>query len=326
MDIGKLPNEILREKILRKIRKINKDVIVTPSIGEDCAAIKFDDEVCVVTTDPITAATKDIGKIGVIINSNDIASSGVRPIGITVTLLAPPNAKIEEIENIMDDIIKTCEGLNIDILGGHTEITDAVNRYVLSITAIGKGKNIVKTGGAKVGDDLIMTGYAGLEGTFILANELYDKLIFKVDKDILDKVKKMQPSISVLEVGLVAGKFGVNSMHDATEGGILGAIWEVAASSGKGVYVYKDKIPMLEETKLICNALGLDPYRLISSGAMLISTSKGEELLNIFKEKGIHASIIGKITERDIILNDGGKEIEIKEPSSDEIYKAFKED
>lgn len=181
MDIGKLPNEILREKILRKIRKINEDVIVTPSIGEDCAAIKFDDEVCVVTTDPITAATKDIGKIGVIINSNDIASSGVRPIGITVTLLAPPNAKIEEIENIMDDIIKTCEGLNIDILGGHTEITDAVNRYILSITAIGKGKNIVKTGGAKVGDDLIMTGYAGLEGTLFwqmsFMINLYLKLI-----------------------------------------------------------------------------------------------------------------------------------------------------
>ncbi|SEF84295.1 Hydrogenase maturation factor [Caloramator fervidus] len=321
MDIGKLPNDVLKEKILRKIRKINDEVVLTPSIGEDCAAVKFGDEFCVITSDPVTAATKDIGKIGVIINSNDIASSGVRPLGITVTLLAPPYAKIEDIEAIMEDVIKTCEEFNIDILGGHTEITDAVNRYVLSITAIGKGKSIVKTKGAKVGDDVVMTGFAGLEGTYIIVNEYYDKLLSIIDKDILDSVKKLQISISVLKAGLIAGEFKVNSMHDATEGGILGALWEVANASDRGIYIYKDKIPVLNETKIICKSLNIDPYKLISSGAMIITTEKGEELVKKLNEYGIHAAIIGKITEKGCIINDNGIEYEIEKPLSDEIYK-----
>lgn len=323
MQVGKLPNEVLKEAIIDRIKRFSEDVVVGPSVGEDCSIVKFGDDACVLTTDPVTAAAKDAGTIGIHICCNDIASAGVRPIGVLVTLLVPPSSELEDIKKVMDDVNKACGELKIDILGGHTEVTDAVNRIVLSITAIGKGKlnSVVTTGGARVGDDIVVTGYAGLEGTSIIAGDYYEGLKDKINDDVLVKAANMVNNISVVDVGLIASDFGVNAMHDATEGGVLGAIWEVAEASNKGVYVYKDRIPMAYETNVICKHINIDAYRLISSGCMIIACADGKGLCKILMDKGINAAIVGKITEKDNIIISSQGEEPILPPEADEIYK-----
>lgn len=324
MQIGKLPNDVLEESIISKIKRYSKDVLVGPQVGEDCAVVKFNDDVCVLTTDPITAAGKNAGKIGVHICCNDIASAGVRPLGILVTILASPSNTKEDVKEVMNDVVKVCDELSIDILGGHTEITDAVNRMVLSITAIGKGKKdeYVTTRGAKAGDDIVVTGNAGLEGTTIIARDYYNTLKDIIGEDILNRAKNMLKDISVVKAGLIASEFGVNAMHDATEGGILGAVWEIAKASDKGLYIDKKNIPIKEETLKICTLLDINPYRLISSGCMVIACSKGDELCGILNENGIEAKVIGKITDGGKIIKTSKGEEEILPPESDEIYKA----
>lgn len=322
MQEGKLTNEVLNEVIISKIKKSNKDVIVGPEIGEDCSMIDFGNEVCILTTDPVTAAQENIGHIGVHICCNDIASAGVKPVGVMVTILAPISSNIEDIGQVMGEVNDACAELGIDVLGGHTEITSAVNRMVLSITAIGKGKKdqVVTTGGAKINDDIIVTGYAGLEGTGILSRSYNDYLITKLPSEIIDVGKNMLKSISVVDVGLLAGQFGVNAMHDATEGGVLGAIWEVAVASNKGMYIYEESIPIKEETIKICDALKINPYRLISSGCMIITCSNGEELCDQLNKNGISANIVGKITKDNKIISAGGIDVVVDPPESDEIY------
>lgn len=323
MQIGKLPNDVLKNVIISKIGRRNKDIIVGPEIGEDCSIVNFGEEVCVLTTDPITAATKDAGTIGVHICCNDIASAGVRPLGVMVTILAPPSLEIEDIREVMEQVNKACEELSIDVLGGHTEVTDAVNRLVLSITAIGKGRKdeFVTTGGSRLGDDIIVTGFAGLEGTAIIAADYFDKLLGRVDRETLLSARGLLESISVVKAGSIAAKFGVNAMHDATEGGILGAIWEIAEASGNGVYIYKDRIPVKKETLIIANSIGIDPYKLISSGSMIITCSDGEGLCKALEENGINAGVVGKITDGKKIIVEGKEEYEIEAPEADEIYR-----
>lgn len=323
MQSGKLSNETLKNIVISDLNKNNKDVLIGPNVGEDCAIIKFQDEVCVLTTDPITAASKNAGTLGVHICCNDIASAGVRPLGVLVTILAPLSAELDDIKIIMDEVKEACDILNIDVLGGHTEVTDAVNRMVLSITAIGKGKigEYVTTGGAKINDDIVVTGFAGLEGTVIIANDYFEQLKKKFDEKILKEAQLMMDNISVVKVGLIASDFGVNAMHDATEGGILGAIWETAEASGKGVHIFKNKIPVKDVTLKICEELKIDPLRLISSGCMVITCNNGDELCHKLRENGINAEVVGKITEsRKIITTDNG-DVEIMPPESDEIYK-----
>ncbi len=323
MKNGKLPNNVLEKYVIAGSDSINENIVVGPQVGEDCSIIRVKDKYCVLTTDPITAADVNSGRIGVNICCNDIASAGVKPFGILVTILAPSGTEVDEIRDVMDDIRSSCRELSIDILGGHTEITDGVNRMILSITAIGMGDCYIKTGGALEGDDIVVTGYAGLEGTTIIARDYYDQLKGMVDEETLLKGQAMLKDISVVKAGLIAAKHGAHSMHDATEGGILGAIWEVAETSGKGVCICKERIPIARETIDICRATGVDPYKLISSGSMIITCRDGEDLCRLLASEGINAVVVGKITEGRKIVKRGDKEEEIDAPEADEIYSVI---
>ena len=237
-----------------------------------------------------------------------------------VTALLPASITEEEISHIITDLYKEAEKVNVAILGGHTEITDAVNKPVLSCTVVGKTNKLIPSGGAKIGDSVIMTKYAAMEGTSIFASDKRDKLK-GIDSSIIEKAKNLGNSLSVIAEGRIGSELGANAMHDVTEGGILGACWEIADCSGVGIEVYEDKIPVLEETKIICNKLGVDYLRLISSGSMLIVCSNGDEMLSALKKAGIVASIIGKIVEEGKWFISNGEKTVLGEPTSDELYK-----
>ena len=323
MKEGKLPPELLKSLVFNNITVRNKDVIMRPEIGEDCAAIDFGSHACVLSTDPITGAVADAGALAIHISCNDVATSGLRPVGIMVTILAPTDVTEEDIKKVMEDAGKAAAGLGVEIIGGHTEITSAVNRIVISTTAIGKAPkdNIVRSSGAQTGDDVIMTKWAGLEGTSIIAADNEKELTGRLSAEEIETAKSFIKNISVVEEGVTAGEFGVNSMHDVTEGGILGAAWEIAESSDKGIDIFMDKIPVREVTRKIGEIYGIDPYRLISSGSMLITTKNGAELVRILADKGIPAEIIGRITEKGRYIVRKGEKLPLAPPDVDELFR-----
>ncbi|MEA4847134.1 MAG: AIR synthase family protein [Clostridiaceae bacterium] len=324
MKEGKLPPELLKSLVFNNIKVRKEEVILRPEIGEDCAAIDFGSHACVLSTDPITAAVKGAGALAIHISCNDVATSGVRPVGIMVTILLPPEASEEDIKMVMEEAGEAASNLGVEIIGGHTEITSAVNRIVISTTALGKvpKDRIVRSSGAEAGDDVIMTKWAGLEGTSIIAADKEIELAGRLTPEEIKDAKSFISNISVVEEGVTAGEFGASSMHDVTEGGILGAAWEIAESSGKGIDIYLDKIPVREVTRKICDVFGIDPYRLISSGSMLIAAKNGAELVRILERKGIPSAIIGRITDkgRNIIKN--GELSPLSPPDVDELFKA----
>jgi hydrogenase expression/formation protein HypE len=322
MKVGKLNWDDLKE-IISSNRSVDRaDVRIKSGVGEDCSVIDYGDYECVVSTDPITGADSNIGKLAVHINCNDIASCGVDPVGILVTILAPENTTLEEIKEVMRQINEETMKLNVEILGGHTEITKAVNKLIVSCTAIGKGKrgSAVATSGAKLGDDIIVTKSLGLEGTSIVINEYFDYLKDILSEEEVTEAKSYVNNISVVKEGSIAGNFRVNSMHDITEGGVLGALWEMAEASSIGFKIYKDKMPLSEVTKKVCSRLQVDPLRFISSGSMLITTDNGEELVKKLKQNGINASIIGNITRDKGILVESDIEYEVLPPERDELF------
>lgn len=326
LEIGKVPNDILNRIVLEKITYKRSEVLLRPKIGEDCSAVDFGDNTCVLSSDPITGAVNEIGRLAVHISCNDIASCGAEPLGLLVTILLPPGTETNELETVMNSIYETSEALNVDILGGHTEITDAVSRPVIISTGVGKvlKGRVVSTSGAQAGDYVILTKSAGIEGTSIIAHDREDELIPALGTELVNRAKKFIESISVVKEGLVAGAFGVNAMHDVTEGGVMGAVWELAESSEKGIIIYEDKIPIEPETRSICAFYGIDPLKLISSGCMMISCQDGEGLLSKFKEEGIKAAIIGRVIEEKNKLFQGRNgSITIEQPGSDELYKVI---
>lgn len=326
MEIGKLPTELLEEKILSKIQPKREDILVGAGIGEDCSVIDFGEEVCVLSTDPITGAAKGIGKLAIHISCNDVASNGVEPIGILLTILAPESASLEDIAQVIQEAKETASQLNVEIIGGHTEVSGAVNKMILSTTCIGKGKKetMVTSHGARPGDDVFMTKWVGLEGTAILAQDKEEELKQILSQDQLEEAKGYMDYLSVVPEGIMAGQAGATAMHDATEGGLLGAVWELAAASEVGIEIQEDCIPLRDVTKRICEYYKINPLGLISSGVMLITTNQPEELVSSLKKGNIPITKIGKVMQGPSTLIKNGQRLPLAPPESDELFKVIK--
>lgn len=325
MKIGKIPETVLKRSVLKQIRHRRDEVLLGPAIGEDCSVIGLEgDEVIVMSTDPITGTVEDIGTLAVHITANDIASSGADLIGIMLSVLLPENSSEAELKTLMHDIDKVCEQLQIEVIGGHTEVTKAVNQIIVTVTGIGKMKKnlLIKTAGALPGQEIVMTKWAGLEGTAILAKSMEADLLSRYSAEFINQAKNLIDYISVVPESKIARELGVSSMHDVTEGGIFGALWEIAAASRVGLEVYLQKIQLKQETVEICEFFDLNPYMLISSGCMLIVTDKANLLVERLKEQGISSAVIGRITEgNDRIVINGDERRYLEPAKSDELYK-----
>ncbi|WP_425446378.1 AIR synthase family protein [Dethiothermospora halolimnae] len=325
MKIGKLPNDVLEDIVLSNITEKRKEVLWGAGVGEDCAVLDFGKEACVMSTDPITGAIKNIGSLAVHISCNDVASNGAEPIGVLLTILVPPNTTKEDISEIMSDASDAANSLNVSIIGGHTEITDAVNKVVISATVVGKQlkEKILNPKNINIGDKVIITKMAGIEGTSIIAHDLEEKLKNKLTNEELTEAKNMDKYTSVVKEGKICGEIGVDYMHDVTEGGLLGAIWETSKAIDRGIKIKRDSIPVSPVTNKICNIFNIDPLKLISSGSMVIIASE-EKVKLITKglyNNNIKSTIIGEVIDKGIFMEDKGSLNEILPPKSDELYK-----
>lgn len=331
LPMGKLDTELLREIVFKHIHHKRKEVLVRPGVGEDCATLDFEQYECVMSTDPITAAISEIGRLAIHITCNDIASNGVEPLGIMLAVMLPVGTTPREIETIMKQAAEVSEALGVEIIGGHTEITAAVNRPVIVSTAIGK----THTGGSqraenmRPGDAILMTKQAGLEGTGIIASDFGGQL-----KDVLTEAEMKEAlgylkQVSVVKEGVAAGRMGTAGMHDITEGGVLGAVWELSEIAGVGVELLKDEIPVSKVTKKVCAHFGIDYLRLISSGCMMIIVhpSQKQAVIETIEAAGISVSCIGRVTKKGyprVMVDSEGNRFPIEPPESDELYKVVK--
>ena len=337
LPIGKLKHDFLKELLPTHDR--NAGVVVGPQLGEDAAVIELGDSYLVATSDPITFATEDIGWYVVCVNSNDIAAMGAVPKWLLVTLLLPEDATTPTmVRDIMAQITEACTTFNITLCGGHTEVTPAVTQPVVIGQMMGiTDKNALFTSAdACVGDVLILTKGLGIEATAIIAREREDELREKCDAQFLEQAKNylIHPGISVLKDAQIAiATGGVHAMHDATEGGVTTAAYELATAAELGVTVYSDKLlgsPILygEITRTLCDMFRLNPLGIISSGAMLIASEpeRGEAICRALGTAGINADIIGQFLppEQGLWLEDTtGTQQPLPIFETDEIAKLF---
>lgn len=325
MDIGKVSNEDLKKYVLDKLSSTRKEVLSKSKIGMDCAVLDLEKDLIVLSTDPITGAENNIGSLAINVSVNDVSCEGADPVGVLLSILLPKESTIDDLKKIMEDANRECEKLHLDIVGGHTEITDAVNKPIITTTVIGRvdRENAPKKDFIKDGDVVAMSKYIALEGSAIIAHDL-DKTREFLTEDEYNEAKNLNNLISVLKDSKIATKNKVRYMHDITEGGVLGALWECAKAIDFGLNIKKDLIPILDVTKKITDFYKIDPYRLISSGSMLMVFSREdfEKAKLDFKEEGINLSEIGLVKkEKTVKILEGGKCKELEEPGTDELYK-----
>jgi len=253
-----------------------------------------------------------------------LASSGAEPIGVMLTVLLPEDTEEAELKQLMRQMQENCEKVHVQIIGGHTEVTKVVNQPVVTVTGVGKAKKaaLISTGGAKPGDDIVVTKWIGLEGTGIISKEKEKELLERFSKEFIKKAQSFTEYLSVIPEGMISVRKGVHAMHDVTEGGIFGALWEMAEASGIGLEIDLLKIPVKQETIEVCEFFGINPYELISSGSMLIATKDGNGLVQALEKEGISAAVVGKATSGNdrVLLNQEERRF-LEPPKTDELYK-----
>lgn len=303
---GKLPPDLLAS-FLSDVGPTSSRVLLGPGVGEDAAFVSFGSSTLIAKSDPVTFATDRIGWYAIQVNANDIAACGGIPKWFLGTLLLPENEPASTARDIFTQLHEAASELGIELIGGHTEITVGLPRPIISGTMLGEAaaSETVKTSSASPGDDVILTAGIAIEGTAIIARESSDELknADLSDSQISSAASFLDsPGISVVRAAKIAASTGVvSAMHDPTEGGIAGALDELARASDTGVRIDAESVNIYPETQAICDALNLDPWGLIASGALLITcdASGSSEVINALQSEDISASVIGSITEQE---------------------------
>jgi hydrogenase maturation factor len=303
---GKLPPELLA-RCLAKIPRRDPRVMLWPEVGEDAAAIEFDDRLLAAKTDPITFAADLIGWYAVHINANDIATCGAVSRWFMATVLLPEGADAELAESIFDQIMWGCGELGVSLVGGHIEVTPQVARPLIVGCMLGEAARggLIRTGGAQVGDLIVVTKGVAIEGSAILAREgAADLRARGVSEETIAAAREFlfRPGISVVaDAAALLRVGGVTAMHDPTEGGLAAGLAEMASAGRHGLRVNLKAIPVLRECREICAALGIKPLGLIASGALLaaLAPAKASLAVEALAAQGISAAIIGEVRPHD---------------------------
>jgi hydrogenase expression/formation protein HypE len=298
---GKLPREKL-SRLLRFTAAGSPEIIVGAETGEDAAVVRGAGQI-VVTTDPITFTEQHIGTYTVAVNCNDIVAMGGRPAYLTTTILLPPGTSEARLRTVFRELAEAAERAGVLWVGGHTEVTSAVNRIVVSAQGIGTLKRKPTCSSeARPGELLVMTKWAALEATTLLARErkgeARELLGAKAFREVLRWLQ--DPGISIVKEGRILETYPLGAAHDPTEGGVATGIREVIIRSRVGARIYRERIPVRPETRLLFRHYGLDPLGALSSGTFLFTARPqvAERACRELERQGIPAAIIGEINGR----------------------------
>lgn len=355
MKIGKMPENVLKRSVLRQIKIKSEEVVRGAGVGEDCAIFSFSGEAPLATCmqeAAVAVKTEDTGTglpnppfmtMDLLIQrcANNLAAGGARIRAVLTAFLLPEETEEAVIKTLMSEAEKKCSELNVCIAGGQTRVSREVKAPVAVVTGYGTsfesdsavwdrekntggraGSHIHSTGKARPGQDVVISKWIGLEGTAVLAKRSREKLLARYPAYFVEEAAGFDRWLSVIPEAATAIKSGVCAMHDASEGGIFGALWELAECAGVGLTIDLKKLPLRQETVEVCECCNVNPYELLSGGSLVMTSGDGPGLVAALEAEGIPAVIVGKVTDSNdrIILNEDEVRY-MDRPKQDEIYR-----
>jgi hydrogenase expression/formation protein HypE len=335
--IGKIDEAVFRAVVLGKLGHKDPTVLVPPRTGVDAGVVDLGGgKVLVVAEDPIFTMPRlpleMFGRFTVHIGASDVAVMGVRPRYMTYSLLLPPDTSAADLETIVDSIHRAARELRIAIVGGHTGyypgFTAPTIGGITVFAVAGKGEYVTPAG-ARPGDEVILTKGPAIETAGLLATLREEELLGRYPADLVGKAKGLTAAISVVEDALTAkAAGGVTAMHDATEGGVMGGLFEIASASGVGLEADERLFVYPDEVRMFCEAFGIDPVLAIAEGSLLITAraGSGSGILARLKRKRIAASVVGRVVRdrrRRTLRRTDGRVVPLAVPEQDPFWPAF---
>ena len=334
--LGKINPEFFKKFIYPKLGNPDPSVIVKPQSGVDFGVVDLGDKVMVLSTDPFYIANglgmEKAAWFAVHILASDVAVSGIAPRYITVDLNLPPEITEDELVRMWNTVDSECKKLGITVVTGHTARYAGCNYpFVGGATVFGidKKEKLVKPQ-AKVGDAVIISKGPAIETTGLLSAYFPKYLEKAYGKEFVKSAQDVYYQMSTVKDALIVARAGkATAMHDATECGVFGGLFEIAAHSRVGMNIWLDKIIIQDVVKKTCECFDIDPYRAISEGTLLATVDKSstQKAVDALIKEGIPASIAGEVVEeqKGITVFEGKGEFKLEHPGTDPFWQKFEE-
>ncbi len=315
MNPGKVSNSILSRSVLKLLKSKNERV-AKPAIGVDCGIVSLEAQ------DQEILSSTESGLWPVYHVANNIYACGGTPLAASVCVIMPRNFNEYNLKEEIRSLNAQCETLGMKISGGHTRINDMVKEPVVTVTGIGVTDKAITAKNLRAGQSIVMTKRIGIGGIQKIIDNKQEEILSKYTQELIDKAYGIQEERSVATEAVYARQFGVTAMHDVSEGGVFAALWDMAEAGHVGLEIDFRKIPVRQEMIEICEMFDVNPYKLESSGALLIATDRPDALVRGLQQQGVSATVIGVATDRkDKILYTQEEERFLETPQRDEIYR-----
>ncbi len=338
-EIGKISPEIFNELIFPRLGAKNKKVLVGPQHGVDVGIVEIGDKAVSFTCDPVFIVPEygweRAAWFAIHILASDSVTCGLKPKFLSVDLNLPMEITKEQLEVLWDNMHQECERLGISVICGHTARYENCHYPMVggaTVIGIGEKYEYVTPTMVRAGDKIIITKGPAIEATGIFAT-MFPRLIEEqFGHDFSQKAQQIFYQMSVVKDAMTAVSVGVRengvtAMHDATECGVWGGLYELAQAAGLGVRVEKEQIVVEDCVTEICSYFDIDPYASISEGTLIIACRehKAREVVAVLSQNDIKSSIIGELTEpeKGMVLVEGGREKKLEHPIVDPFWQAF---
>jgi hydrogenase maturation factor len=337
---GKATAELFERVILRHLGARDADVLVGPRHGVDVGVVRVADGVAMaLTADPVFIVPAygwdRAAWFAVHILASDAATSGLPLRWMSVDLNLPPETSDDDLSALWTAFARACDDIGIAVVTGHTARYDGCAWPMVggaTCIALGHEDRYVTPEMARPGDAVLVTKGAAIEATALFAATFPGRLRAALGDAVVDAADALFERMTVVPEAVAAREFGlrgdgVTSMHDATEGGVLGGLTEVAAASGVGMRIDLEAIPVRPEVRAVCAQVGIDPYGSISEGTLIATVvpDRAESFVQAVGARGIDAAIVGEVTERDagLVLRTPEGERPLEHPGLDPFWGAF---
>jgi hydrogenase expression/formation protein HypE len=338
-EIGKISADAFEEMIFPHLGAPRPEILVGPQHGVDVGIVQIGDKAVAMTSDPVFIVPEygleKAAWFAIHILASDVVTSGLPPTYLAIDLNLPLSMTEDELTTVWTTIDAESKKMGMAIVCGHTARYENCHYPMVggaTVLAVGNIEEYVSPRFARKGDQVIITKGPAIEAAGIFAT-MFPKYIARTcgpefaraAQDLFYKMSVVDDALTAVRIGVRDD--GISAMHDATECGIWGGIYEIAHAAGVGARIDKSLIITEDHACRICDLFSIDPYKSISEGTLIITCRphKAQDLVKILAERGIRASVAGELTapEHGILLVEDGKEKKLEHPQVDPFWQAF---
>ena len=324
MKAGKVSEAVLKRSVIKPVNQhLKQKNAGKAGVGIDAGlfAVPGKQGVMAVSSTAVAGNNAGMAELAVYRACNSLAAAGGEPLAVTVQLMLPETMEENGLKQTMEELLSACKAAGVLLSEGHTQVSPLITERVISVPAIGAAAAAAVMNETVAGSELVMVRTAGLAGAVLLAEAYRENLHERYTYAFIDKARAHRTEFSVQSIAKQLKELGIVHMHDVSEGGVFGAVWELAERLQAGVEIDLKKIPILQETVEVSEYFDVNPYQLRGDGALLFLTHDSALIIEKLEEMGIPAAVIGRMTESNdrILVNED--EIRHLEPNRVEEYE-----